>query len=46
MTYQELSGNENDDAAIVVGGLGIEGGNLVLDLLKGKTLYVWSVFML
>jgi len=32
---QELAGNENDDAALK-GGLGIEGRNLVLDLLERK----------
>lgn len=37
-TYKESTGNEDNDAALVVGGLGIEGRDLVLDLLKGEAL--------
>jgi hypothetical protein len=38
MSYQELASDENNDATIAVGGLGVDGGNLVLDFLEGKTL--------
>lgn len=37
-SYQELTSDKDDDAAIVVGGLGIKSGNLVLDLLERKSL--------
>jgi len=33
---KESTGNEDNDTALVVGGLGIEGRDLVLDLLKGE----------
>lgn len=41
VSYQELSSDKNDDASIAVGGLGIEGRNLVLDFLEVKTLSHW-----
>jgi hypothetical protein len=37
-TYEEGTGNEHDNA-VLAGWLGIEGGNLVLDLLEGKSLH-------
>lgn len=37
-TYKESTGNEDNDTALVIGGLGIEGRDLVLDLLKGEAL--------
>lgn len=37
-SYQELASHQDDDAAIGHGRLGIEGGNLVLDLLEGEGL--------
>lgn len=36
--YQELASDQNDDKAIAGTGLGVEGGDLVLDLLEGKVL--------
>lgn len=38
VSYQEGTGDEDDDATLTVGGLGIEGVDLVLDLLEGKRL--------
>lgn len=38
VTNQELAGDENENA-IVGRGLGVEGGNLVLDLLEGEALW-------
>jgi hypothetical protein len=38
MTYEKLASDENDDTAIVRGGLGIKGLHLVLDLLERKRL--------
>jgi hypothetical protein len=37
-TYQELSGDEDDDTAALEGGLGIKCGNDVLNLLEGEAL--------
>ena len=37
-SYQKLASHQNDDAAFDHGGLSIEGGDLVLDLLEGKRL--------
>lgn len=36
-TYKKLASDEDDNAAIG-GGLGVEGGDLVLDLLEGEGL--------
>ena len=38
VSYQKLAGHKDDDTAIDHSGLGIEGGDLVLDLLEGKRL--------
>lgn len=38
ISYQEGTGDEDNDATLTVGGLGIEGVDLVLDLLEGKRL--------
>jgi hypothetical protein len=38
VSYQESTGDEDDDTTLAVGGLGIEGRDLVLDLLEGKRL--------
>jgi hypothetical protein len=38
ITYQELAGHEDDNATVVHCRLGIEGSDLVLDLLKGQGL--------
>jgi hypothetical protein len=37
-TYQELAGDQDGDTTSLVGGLGIQGRNLVLDLLEGEAL--------
>jgi hypothetical protein len=39
VAYEELSGDEDDDTAIVHGRLGIEGRDLVLDLGERERLY-------
>lgn len=36
--YQELAGHQDDDTAGLVGGLGIDSRDLVLDLLEGEAL--------
>lgn len=43
-SYQELASDQDNDAAIIVGGLGIKSGNLVLDLLEGKSLHANFLF--
>lgn len=37
-SYQELSSHQDDDTAFGQTGLGIDGRDLVLDLLEGKAL--------
>jgi hypothetical protein len=37
-SYQKLAGDEDNDRALSHAGLSIEGGDLVLDLLKGERL--------
>ena len=43
-TYEKGTGHEDDDTTLA-GGLSVEGSDLVLDLLEGKTLYaaIWLV---
>ena len=36
--YQESAGNEDEDTAVFVAGLSIEGCDLMSDLLEGKSL--------
>lgn len=38
-TYKESSGNKDQDATSLVGGLGVQAGNLVLDLLERQGLW-------
>lgn len=39
MAYKKLAGDEDDDATLDHAGLGIEGRDLVLDLLERKRLF-------
>lgn len=37
-TYKKSTSNEDNHSTLVVGGLCVEGGDLVLDLLEGEAL--------